>query len=818
MPNWPQLEQDYQAGTLSPRLRTAYERAKAAGQVPTSAPPPVTAPRVPSASAPPSASPPSPPEDESFLHQAGRVALTYGPPVAAAILTRGRSLARQAVTTGAAAGAGQLAGRTMLSAPGTPEAEGDYRPALNEAARTALETGAAMAAGNLLTPAAPTAGLVRRAGRNMLRAGAGGAGAAVGSLAAEVIDPSHDPGSRALTTGATTAAFDAGFQLGARALGKLVGKSRNLTPEGARAAETLAKEHRPIPADVSQSTIARTADDVASEALVAGTRLRQQHRASEDVLSTRIREFLDDAKAPRDPALQQTMEAQGWRAGLSGEARRLNQRETTQRMYQAVEDMNKAALHQRGQPLPISREARDAAFDVLGQVPTGTPEHRALQHVATAGMLPPALAERLHQTLQQWRDTSGLQGAMLERLDDALAALRKNIDDPVYINMGPLRQTLREVRLDAQGLISPAADRLIAQAMQAPYRMSFGDARTLRSELMELARSYEPGGQQRTPTAMGQAPPPGTGSRFASRLQRQAKKLAGAVDEAIFTDMQALDPAVAQSWRQANEAYQVGIRARDLERWFSQPSILDPQAGGYRGAAILRELARRESRGDLRAMEEAYGPAFVRNMREYANALQVLQERRTASSWRIGHQLMNYGSRLTGAVLMGTGHVMPGAVMLLAPESLAVIFQQPKLTKLLIMGLKAPEGSTEGWRALGQVAGAIQGHGVELPREAAPRTPREPVPPPVPNVQPQGRQAPPPPETAPVAPPAPKPVSPRQEKAYTFYKAKLADPALTQAELNAFWKHQFGTGTDKAARDGFLRAYKERFKQELGAP
>jgi hypothetical protein len=60
----------------------------------------------------------------------------------------------------------------------------------------------------------------------------------------------------------------------------------------------------------------------------------------------------------------------------------------------------------------------------------------------------------------------------------------------------------------------------------------------------------------------------------------------------------------------------------------------------------------------------------------------------------------------------------------------------------------------------------------------------------------------------------PKPVSRRQEKAYTFYKETLADPAVTQAELNAFWKQQFGKGTDTHARDGFLRAYKERFKSE----
>jgi hypothetical protein len=822
MPDWQKLERDYQAGVLPPNVKAAYERKRGAGRGPSEQSPvlsPATAVAEPLTTSP--ATPQA--EDESTLRQIGRGVITYAPPVAAAILTRGRSLAKQATAVGGAAGAGHLAGRAILSAPGTPEAEGDYRPALKEAARTAVETGAAMAAGNWLKPAPRTAGVFRKTGRGILRAGTAGAGAGAGSLAAEVVDPSPDPLGRAQDTAVMTAAFDAGFQSIGAGIKKGFGRSPWATPNDPKtqAAQTLLKEQRPLPTEVSHSRFAQAVGDIATESVAAGTRLERQHDTSKQILSSRIDDFLRDAKAPRDPVVQQAMEGVGWRAGLSGDARHLNQRQTTQAMYQAVEDLNRTAFHQSGRPLPLLPGVRTSAFTLRNTAPPQSPERLTLEALARTPMLPVAQADRARQVLTRWQQTGTLQGAAAQELDDLVAVLGKSIDDPLYIDMAPLRTQIRDLRLSMQGNIDPAIDRVLLQASQiAPYRLSLGDARLLREELMALSRSYEAGGMQRVPTALGQRPQPGQGRSGASRLQRNAQSLSRAVDTAVSQSMHGLDPAVETAWRQANAAYRVGINARALEKWFSDPAVVDAATGTYKGSAILRMLARRESREDLKAMADNYGPDFVPNLREYANALQLLQERDVAGSWRIGHQLLRTGVRLPLSVITAaTVDPLVGAIMFLAPEALAVILQQRPLTKLLLYGLKAPEGSKEGWRALGQVAGVLQSQGVSVVPGGSTEQPTvSEAPPAVPPKSHVAAQTSQPQQVPPVTstPSAvePKPVSRRQEKAYTFYKEKLADPALTQAELNAFWKQQFGKGTDTHARDGFLRAYKERFKSE----
>jgi hypothetical protein len=635
-----------------------------------------------------------------------------------AIVSRGASLPRQAAQVAGTTFLGQMAGRTLLPEPGTPEARGEFGPALREAARTGLEAGGAMLGGEAIPAAPRTAGLARRALTTGARAVSAGVGAGAGSLLAEAVDPSGQPLERALDTAKTTAAFDAGFQGAAKAVGKVLGPARRLTRTGEGVAQTLMRERLPLTGGVTHAAPVHAAEELAQEAVLFGSGLRAQRAGMDDTLSARIREVLQEAKAPRDPHVRQTMEAVGWDPTLAGDARRVNQRQTTQRLYGAVDDLNRTAFQASGRPLPL-RGVAVPATEVLQALPPGAPQAALLAGLVRARTLPQRGAQVALQSLQQWQRSGQVPQAAAEALTTLMQAMQHNISDPVYINLAPLRQRLHQWRLENQGTLSPSLDRLLTAATQTPAHLSYGEAQTLRSELMEIARQYEPGGAQRLGTAMGQRPQPGTGRLLASRLQRQAQELARAVNAAMLTDMRRLDPALARAWQRANAAYQVGIHAATLERLFSKPSILDPVSGGYRGKGILAELGKRENLGELRTMRRHYGPEFVSNLREYAQALATLQEG-AGPRRRIGHFALHAGLRTTGAILTGTGHPGIGLPMLLAPEALALVFQSRWLTKRLIYGLRAPAGSQAGWRALGQVMGVLAAHGIVEPPAPAP--------------------------------------------------------------------------------------------------
>jgi hypothetical protein len=323
----------------------------------------------------------------------------------------------------------------------------------------------------------------------------------------------------------------------------------------------------------------------------------------------------------------------------------------------------------------------------------------------------------------------------------------------------------------------------------APYRLSFHDAHLLKSQLQALSRSYEGGGMQAVSTPTGQAPQPGSGRRFASQLQYNARKLAGAVGNAIRRDTTALDPELAQAWRQTDHAYQVGQAARQLETWMSKPGILDPQTQTYNGKALLNLLQSKEARHDLAALRQNYGRGFVEMLREFAQTLAVLDTRHDPFRPRIGHHLINYAVRLPAGVMAGTGHMLEGAAMLLIPEALAMTFQQKPLAKLLFRGLTAPAWSKEGWNALGKVAGVLHAQGMDIPQMPA----------------------------QPDHPSAVPSSDPRAARALDFYRQRLASPGVTKAQMEQFWRQQVSSATDPIVQEAFRQAYRERFGVEPGA-
>ena len=755
-----------------------------------------TVPSTPTTSVPPFVAAPGRPFPENpieipkyLLDEYGPMLLAYPPAVIVALKTGNLPLAARGAAIGGAQGLGQFFSETALQKPasGTPEAQGNYGPAAQRAARTALITFGATLGGAAMPAAVEGAPLLARAARGLTGALTTGVGAGAGSLAAEPIAPTSDAFGTAKITAEEMAKWDAGFRAGGAILKTMFGKSRFFAPRGEEAAQILKEEGAITPATVVLNMPVKTAESAGEASLLGGSLLRRARARDEGKLSEGITKTQAQGALPTDTAVRAALDRHGYIPGFTDAAKGA-QAQARQGIYNEVDSLLSIRVAQQNVPVRITEDVSGLASQIMKQSApaAGTPLHAALTALTrTQSMTTPQL-QRLAMAVENASTAQGLSPELGATFDTLATKLANAAQNPAVLNMRGLARPIEQLRQDASGMFSPEMHTLLDRASQQGYMMSLRDARNLRSDIMQEARNMETGGVLRAPTPEGQTPRTGTGNPLAPRVMRQARILSENIESNIEAQTKPFGNDVYATYRLAQEASKVAAKQRWLEDFLSGPEVYDRSEGLFRGKAILNKLE--AIRGSEERLADVVGTDTLKNLERYALGLAKLQETKGDSPSSVYHQVMRLAMRGAqfggGYALAASGHPEMGLLVATTPEVLGMVLSSNKLSNLLVTGMNAPAKAKTGWEALGHVAGALHAAGAQ---------------PFQPPAQEEGAQ----PE-----------VDGRQTTMHADFQKSLATAPMDRAEQ--YWNEYLAQQPDEAAKAAFQQAFQERFGRPVG--
>jgi hypothetical protein len=516
-----------------------------------------------------------------------------------------------------------------------------------------------------------------------------------------------------------------GLSLGFAGLTKgLAPFKKTLTVEGDKAAQVLAKRGLTIPTgEVSESNLLKSAAFMGERSIGGGTIMRLRGTQAENNLVNSINATVDSAKIPTAPGTV----GPGGIPIPPGD------------LYKNLDKVIGQQLTFSSRPVFLDTAqaaAQNIVVDLRGQSAAyqGVPGHTELLDVAgrlaaLPGKVRAKDLQQVHAELDTVAQIPNLPRAIIDRLTALKSALGADTDSPRVIDMGAVSPQIATYITKNKPYLPPEMHAVADRLSTVPARMSFDEAQELRSSLLAIARSTEPGGASRAPTPSGQRPEAGTGARFATRIGGEARSLAGIVDSAMEAGATDIGGNSAALWRNADTAFKVKMRGE----WLSDTldKTRDAVTGRYDGKAILTAL-------DKVKNDEALPGLFkgdtIEQIKSFANALHFVQEGQNGSG---GHGL----SKLLHSAAMpatqiaasgytyATGHPGLSLLPLLTPTALGLILQSPALSRWLTLGLTLPPSSKVALDSLSRLTGVLYAEGLlgGAPSQT-PATPTQPIP------------------------------------------------------------------------------------------